>query len=423
MNDLLKIDYERHRLDNGLDVILYPKKGIPVVSLNIWYRVGSANEIYGKTGFAHLFEHMMFQGSANVPKEKHFNYIQEAGGTLNGSTSIDRTNYYESVPSNFLEMVLWLESDRMGFMLDGLTQDKLDNQKSVVMNERRERYDNQPYGRAFETLFSNLYPEGHPYHWPTIGWMEDIEKFELNDVKQFFADYYTPDNASLVLTGDFETSNALALVKSYFGEIKPSGKEHTVSIPAFEHEKDINVVLEDDVQLSRIYIAWHSCKAYHEDDAMLDVLADQLGGSKNARLYKTLVHEKRLTLDVSVFQYSGKYDGSFIIAATAIPGADIDEIKRIILEELNNIADSGITEEELIRSKNSIKSSFIYSIQNLDTISDHLNHYNFYLGEPDSFNTDIARYEKATSGRVADVCKKYLSSGHVDLRIIPRNSK
>ncbi|MCK5457570.1 MAG: insulinase family protein, partial [Melioribacteraceae bacterium] len=211
MNDILNIKYEKYILDNGLEVVLYQDKSLPIVSVNLWYKVGSANETNGKTGFAHLFEHMMFQGSKNVPKEKHFNYIEEAGGNLNGSTSFDRTNYYETHPSNSLELALWLESDRMGFLLEALTQEKLDNQKDVVMNERRQRFDNQPYGLSWELIFSSLFPENHPYHWPTIGWMKDIEKFELTDVSQFFKTYYSPNNASLVVGGDIEYDSALEL--------------------------------------------------------------------------------------------------------------------------------------------------------------------------------------------------------------------
>jgi len=423
MNNILKIDYQKYSLPNGLEVILYPKQGIPLVSLNIWYKVGSGNEKEGKTGFAHLFEHMMFQGSENIPKEKHFHYIQEAGGSLNGSTSIDRTNYYESVPSNFLEMILWMESDRMGFLLESLTQEKLDNQKSVVMNERRERYDNQPYGKAFETIFSNLYPKDHPYHWPTIGWMEDIEKFNIEDVQSFFKKYYAPDNATLVLSGDFEPGKAKELIELYFGGLKGNGGVEQVITPDFHLVETKEIVMEDDVQLSRIYMAWHSCKAFEKDDAALDILSDQMGGSKNARLYKSLVHEKQMALDVSVFQYSGRYDGSFIIVATAIPGVEITDLRKEILAEINLMAQKGISDEEMTRSKNSIKSTFIYSIQNLDTISDHLNYYNFYMGEPDYFNADIARYQQTDKEDVREVCEKYLQKPFVELQIIPRNNK
>ena len=196
MSELLEIKYEKFVLENGLEVVLYQNLSFPTVAVNIWYKVGSANEHPSKTGFAHLFEHMMFQGSLNVEKEMHFKYIQEAGGSLNGSTSMDRTNYYETLPADSLELALWLESDRMGYLLPALTEEKLENQKSVVMNERRQNYDNQPYGLAWEILFSNLFPENHPYHWPTIGWMKDIEQFEMSDVKKFFENFYSPNNKS-----------------------------------------------------------------------------------------------------------------------------------------------------------------------------------------------------------------------------------
>ena len=207
--DLLNIDYEKYSLKNGLNVILYQKKDLPVIAVNIWYKVGSANEVKGKTGIAHLFEHMMFQGSKHVAKEKHFNFIQEAGGTLNASTSFDRTNYYEKLPSNYLELALWLESDRMGFFLPALDEIKLENQREVVSNERLQRYDNQPYGLAWETIITNLFPKNHPYSWPTIGFMNDIKSYTLNDVSNFFKSYYSPSNATLVIAGDFETDKTV----------------------------------------------------------------------------------------------------------------------------------------------------------------------------------------------------------------------
>jgi zinc protease len=219
MEDFLKINYEKYKLANGLEVILYQDKNLPLAGVNIWYRVGSANEKEGKTGYAHLFEHMMFQGSQNVPKQMHFQYIQEAGGNLNGSTSVDRTNYFETVPANFLEMVLWLESDRMGFLLEALDQAKLNNQIDVVKNERRQRYENAPYGLAWEILFSHLYPANHPYHWPTIGWMKDISNISLDDVRYFFQTYYSPNNACLVIGGDFNIDETKKLVDQYFGSI------------------------------------------------------------------------------------------------------------------------------------------------------------------------------------------------------------
>lgn len=418
--NLLKIDYEKYSLSNGLQVILYPDLSIPVVAVNLWYRVGSANETNGKTGFAHLFEHMMFQGSQNVPKEGHFKFIQEAGGSLNGSTSFDRTNYYETVPANYLELALWLESDRMGFMLPGLNQEKLDNQKDVVMNERRQRYENQPYGLAWEKLFSNLFSNDHPYSWPTIGWMDDIAKFELDDVKKFFKKYYSPSNASLVIGGNFESSNAKELVKKYFSEISGTEPVPDIIAPKQSADKPKKIIHEDNVQLPRIYLAWHTVKAFHEDDAVLDLLSDILTSSKNSRLHKSLVFEKQIAQDISSFQYSGKLDGSFIIASTAKPDISLEKIKDEITNGINKLISDGITENELLKAKNNIKSSYIFSLQKIDLITDHINHYNFYLNEPNSFLFDLSRYEQVTREQIVDAAQKFLTKPNVELNIIPK---
>lgn len=420
---ILNLAYEKYKLNNGLEVILYKDNSLPSIAVNIWYRVGSANEVAGKTGFAHLFEHMMFQGSENIPKEGHFRFIQEAGGNLNGSTSIDRTNYYETLPSNYLELALWLESDRMGFMLPGLTQEKLDNQKDVVMNERRQRYENQPYGLSWEILFANLFSDGHPYSWPTIGWMKDIEKFELDDVRNFFKTYYVPNNATLIIGGNFETAEAKELVEKYFGNIIPGNE-----IPKIISEKQVlretkKVVHEDNVQLSRIYLAWHTDSAFNSDDAALDILSEVLSSGKSSRLFKSLVFDKQIAQDISSFQYSAKLAGSFIIASTAKPETDLDTIKNEIFECVNKLINEGLKEEELLRAKNGFISSFVYSLQKLDTIVDHMNHYNFYLGEPNSFATDLNRYKNVTSEDVVRVAKKYLLNPFVELHIIPKTEK
>jgi len=422
MKNPFKVKYEKFKLDNGLDVVLYQNKNLPLAAVNLWYKTGSANEKEGKTGFAHLFEHMMFQGSQNVPKEMHFRYIQEAGGSLNGSTSIDRTNYFETVPSNYLEMALWLESDRMGFLLPALTQEKLDNQKDVVMNERRQRYENQPYGLAWEKLFSNLFPARHPYHWPTIGWMEDIEKFELDDVRNFFSTYYAPNNASLVVGGDFEASHAKELIIKYFGSI-PGNK----IIPPVEWDKPVlsetkKVIATDSIQLPRIYLAWHSDSLFGENDAVMDLLSEVLTGSKNSRLHKLLLFDKQIAQDVSSFQYSARLNGSFIIISTAKPGFTLDEIKKYILDEITGIADNGITGAELQRVKNGLKSSFIYSMQNLEKFVNQMNYYNIYLNEPDYFAKDIARYEKVTIEDIQNAAKKYLKNNYVELQYLPREA-
>ncbi|NWG28195.1 MAG: insulinase family protein [Ignavibacteriaceae bacterium] len=418
----LNIPYEKYKLSNDLEVILFQNKNIPFTAFNIWYRVGSANEKKGKTGLAHLFEHMMFQGSKNVPKEMHFRYIQEAGGSLNASTSFDRTNYFEKLPSNDLELALWLESDRMGYFLDALDQVKLDNQKSVVINERLERYDNQPYGLAWEKLISNLYSEGHPYSWPTIGFYDDIESYTLEDVQSFFKQYYSPSNATIVIAGNFEINKVKLLIEKYFDEIKNNITPIQINAQSAQLNETKFLQYEDKVNLERIYIAWHTQNAFGPDDAALDILSDLLTGSKNARLTRKLVYELEIAQDVNSMQYSGKYGGHFMIVATAKPGKSLDEIKKIIFDEVSILTDNNITIQELQRSKNIIRSNFIYSLQNIDTVADMLNLYNFYLGNPDSFNFDLNRYNNVDENFLKQVVKRYLLNNYVELRIVPEKS-
>ncbi len=423
MEKIIDIKYKKHRLDNGLDVILHRDNSLPIVTVNLWYHVGSSNEEKGKTGLAHLFEHMMFQGSKNIPKEMHFKYIQEAGGTLNGSTSFDRTNYYETLPSNSLELALWLESDRMGFLLETLDEEKLENQREVVMNERRQRYDNQPYGKAWETLFSNLFPENHPYHWPTIGWMNDIENYTLDDVRNFFKKYYSPDNASIVIAGDIDYESALDFVKKYFEEIPAFDNREEVIIPKNNLSENKLIQYEDNVQLPRIYLMWKSDKLYGEDDAKLDFLANALSGSKNTRLYKKLIFENHLALEAYAFQYSIQKEGVFVISATARPGISLDKLKEIILSEIEKIINEGITPFELEKSKNTIISDYIYSLQNISSLADQLNNYNMTLGEPNSFKYDLNRYNVLNIEDVKEATEKYLTKPFVELRIVPKNSE
>ncbi|MCX6149631.1 MAG: pitrilysin family protein [Ignavibacteriales bacterium] len=422
MKDILKIEYEKYKLANGLEVILFQDKNLPLIAVNLWYHVGSANEPNGKTGFAHLFEHMMFQGSQNIPKQMHFQYIQEAGGNLNGSTSLDRTNYYETVPSNFLELALWLESDRMGFLLPSLDQEKLTNQIDVVKNERLQRYDNAPYGLAWEILFSNLYPNDHPYHAPTIGWMKDILSMKLVDVENFFRNYYSPNNSTLVVGGEFDIDEAKRLIELYFGSIPKGNELPDIKMPIANLGKNISIMHEDNVQLPRLYLAWHSAIAFSKDDTGLEILADVLGGSKNARIHKSLVFEKEIAQQISVYQYSAKLSGSFIIVATAKPGISLDKLKEEIFIEINKLIAEGITDSELTRSKNGIKSSFIYSMQNLENLVDRINEYNFFLNEPDSFRQDLDRYNQVTREEIKNVAKEYLLKPYVELKVVPKIS-
>lgn len=420
--DLLNIPYSKFSLKNGLEVILHKNPTLPLVSVNIWYKVGSANESRDKTGLAHLFEHMMFQGSENVEKEMHFRLIQEAGGYLNASTSFDRTNYFEKVPSGFLELVLFLESDRMGKFLPALTQEKLSNQIDVVRNERLERYDNQPYGLAWELLIQNLYPKDHPYSWSTIGSVEHINSFNMNDISQFFQKFYSPSNATLVIAGDIETDESLSLAKKYFEEIPAYNNDHQTVPEDFSLPSKKVIIHEDNVHLTKIYLAWKSQKAYSNSDAELDVISDILSGSISSRLNKKFVYDDQTLQNISATNYSGFYDGHFMISATLKPGTEIDKITEQIISELGKLFDEEVDEKELTRSKNSIISGYVFSMQNMDAIANQLNHYNMFLSEPNSFNYDLNRYLAVTPDRIKKAAKKYLDKPFIQLNIIPKSS-
>jgi zinc protease len=422
MSELLNINFKKEILDNGLEVIISEDNSIPIVSVNLWYKVGSANESRGKTGFAHLFEHMMFQGSLHVPKEMHFRYIQEAGGTLNGSTSFDKTNYYETLPSNSLELALWLESDRMGFLLPALTQEKLNNQKDVVMNERRQNYDNQPYGLQWELLFSNLFPSDHPYSWPTIGLMSDIEKFELEDVRNFFNQYYSPDNASLVIAGNVNTKDAFGLVKKYFDDIPANQLKHSVKKINPQMIGNKLYIHQDNVQLSKIYFAWNTVSQYEEDDAALEILSVILSGNKNSKLNKVLVFEKQIAQNISAFQFAGVVSGAFIITATIKPNVSAENVKEEIMKVISELHTS-ITDDEISRAKNGIKSVFIASLQHMESLADQMNHYNTYLNNPNAFQYDLNRYNSVTKEKLITVATKYFSQYYSELRIVPKEDK
>lgn len=420
----LDIKYEKYVLPNGLNVILHQDRTVPLVSVNLWYHVGSGREKQGKSGFAHLFEHMLFQGSKNVEKGEHFKLIQDAGGTLNGSTNTDRTNYWETLPSNFLELALYLESDRMGFLLDAMTQEKLDNQRDVVKNERRQNYENQPYGLASKLIRENLYPQNHPYHWLTIGTQEDLSNASLEDVKEFFRDYYVPNNASLCIGGDFDTKEAKKLVEKYFGEI-PKGKnieKLKTWIPELNENKYLT--FEDNVKLPRIYISWLTLQKFTDDEAALDILAAILTRGKNSRLYKNLVYEKKIAQDVFSSNNSAEISGEFSIISTAKPGISLSEIEKEIYSEIDKLKSEGISDLELQRAKNEIEANFIYRLQSLGGFggrTDQLNMYNIYVGDPGYFNKDLERYKRVTVNDVKKVAEKYLKqTGKVVLSVVPK---
>jgi len=416
----VQISYETYQLPNGLNVVLSRDASVPVVAVNLWYHVGSANERPGRTGFAHLFEHMLFQGSQHVGDDQHFGLIQEAGGTLNGSTNADRTNYFQAVPSNFLELLLWLESDRMGFLLPAMDQEKLDNQRAVVQNERRQRYENAPYGLAFETLTAALYPEGHPYSWTTIGSMDDLNAASLEDVEHFFRTYYVPNNAYLSIVGDFDPTEAKRLVSKYFADI-PRGAEIERPQPApVRIEQARRLVLEDRVQLPRLYMAWLTPELYAEGDADLDVLARVLTSGRTSRLHRRLVYEEQIAQFVFAGQTSRPLAGQFGITIQARPGVTLPRIQEVVDEEIARLRTEPPTQREIQQALNNIEAGFIQRFQTNLGKADALNMYATYAGSPGYVETDLARYFRVTPASVLAVAERYLSQPRVMLSVVPQ---
>jgi zinc protease len=314
----MNIAFTKHVLGNGLSVVIHRDTHCPIVAVNLWYHVGSKNEQPGRTGFAHLFEHLMFEGSEHYD-HGYFQPLQEAGGVLNGSTNADRTNYWEVVPTSSLELALWMESDRMGHLLPALTEAKFHNQRDVVLNERRQNYENRPYGMASMAILDALFPPSHPYHWLTIGSPADLQAASLDDVRDFFRRYYHPANASLALAGDVDPDRLLPIIEAYFGSIPPGPAVAPVE-PREEPAAGATLALEDRVELPRLYLSWRSPAIFADGDADLDLAADVLGEGKASRLYKTLVYEQRIATDVAAVQQSRELAGFFQVIATAAPG-------------------------------------------------------------------------------------------------------
>src|SRR6185295_2728153 len=346
------LSLEDYRLPNGLRVVLNEDHSAPLVAVNLWYHVGSKNERVGRTGFAHLFEHMLFSGSQNVGNNEHFRYVQSVGGVLNGTTFFDRTNYFETLPSNYLALGLWLEADRMGFFLPALTQEKLDIQREVVKEERRQRYDNVPYGTAFERLLHLSYDPDYSYHWPTIGSMEDLQAASLDDIRQFFSTWYRPDNCTLTLVGDFVPGEAKKLVERYFGDIAPGG-----SFPPFDLERkplggERRETFETPVQLPRVYRLYHLPKMGSADWIHADLLTTVLAGDKASRFERALVHEKQIAQDVAAYVLPTESTGILMMQATAKEGISIDDVEKAMDEEIARLANGSVTDDELTRAKN-----------------------------------------------------------------------
>jgi predicted Zn-dependent peptidase len=399
----MQIPIETFELPNGLQVTLSEDHTAPIVAVNLWYHVGSANEREGLTGFAHLFEHMLFQGSEHVGTNEHFETIQRAGGTLNGSTWLERTNYFETVPSNHLESILWLEADRMGFLLPGMTQQKLDLQRDVVKNERRWSMDNQPYGTWWEKLPALCYPPTHPFHHSLIGSMEDLSAASLEDVATFFRTYYTPDNAVLSIAGDFDPQQARAAIERYFGPIpRGPGKPplRDMSLPPVLGER-LREVVHDDVALSRVFLAFRSPVFGSDEYYAASLCAAILGMRRGSRLYRQLVRGQQLAQDASAFTYDlAKGADLFVIDATARPGVSPETLERAIEAEVDQLRATGVTADEVARAQALIESDFIRGMQSAGERADQLSRFATFFGEPRLVNEQLARYRAVRPGDI-----------------------
>jgi zinc protease len=420
----LNIPFAHRTLGNGLDVIVHEDHGCPIVAVNIWYHVGSKNEKPGRTGFAHLFEHLMFEGSQHHDRG-YFQPLQQAGALLNGSTNADRTNYWEVVPTNAVELALWMESDRMGYLLPALTEHKFDNQRDVVLNERRQNYENRPYGLASMAMLGALYPPDHPYHWVTIGAAEDLKAAHLDDVRAFFQTYYRPRNASLALAGDIETDRALALAEAYFGDLNAGDEAPPVEwTPVARAAADTRILLEDRVELPRLYIAWHSPAMFAADDAELDLVAELMASGKMSRLYRSLVFEERIATEIAASQNSREIGGFFQIAATAAPGRTLAELERAVTRELRALVSEGPTGGEMERALAQAEAHFVYRLQTVGGFggkSDQLNAYNTFLRDPGFFDRDLERYRAVTADGIAHATAEWLRpDARVLLSVVPR---
>jgi len=417
----VNIPSTQHTLDNGLDVLLHEDHACPIVAVNIWYHVGSKNEQPGRTGFAHLFEHLMFEGSQHHD-HGFFQPLQGAGATLNGSTNADRTNYWEVVPAGALELALWMESDRMGYLLPALTDAKFTNQRDVVLNERRQNYENRPYGLAPMALLAALFPPHHPYHWTTIGNIADLQAAKLDEVRAFFRRYYHPANASIALAGDIDPEQALVLVDRYFGEIDPGEPVDPIHVDA-SMAGDSRIHFEDRVELPRLYLAWHTPAMFADGDADLDLATDLLANGKTSRLYRRLVFDERLATDVSASQNSREMMGYAQITATAAPSHTLAEIEPVILEEIARLAAEGPTDEEIERGRVQAEAQFMFRLQTVGGFggkSDQLNAYNVFLKDPSYFPRDLARYQVCTKASLQAAVKRFLDPARrVTLSIVP----
>jgi zinc protease len=419
----LRVPYTEFTLPNGLHVILHRDTSVPMVSVNVWYHVGSANEKPGRTGFAHLFEHLMFEGSKHVPEGAFDEWLEAAGGNNNGSTNSDRTNYYIDIPANGLELALMVESDRMAYLLDTMTPERVNGQRDVVKNERRQSYENAPYGRAFLRLPELLYPPGHPYSWSTIGSMEDLSAASHEDVVQFFKTFYTPNNASLVVAGDLDIAETRKMVEKWFSEIPRGPDPPPIVAPPVRLTEVKKETITDRVQLPRLYLAWHTPALLTPGDATMDLVATLLTGGKNARLYRRLVYDLQIAQDVNAAQSSAALGSTFRITATARPGQSLERIQEIIDEEIDKLRNAPPDEREMARAMNQIEASFFQAMERVGGFggkADQLNAYFTRTRMPDYFEEDLTRYRSTSAEDVQSAVGAFLPRDRrVELTVMP----
>ncbi|MGH7463640.1 MAG: M16 family metallopeptidase [Longimicrobiales bacterium] len=420
MSDI-RLPYELFTLDNGLRVIVHEDHRTPLACVNVWYHVGSKEEVPGRTGFAHLFEHLMFEGSEHVPEGRFDEMLEEIGAINNGSTSTDRTNYWELVPSHGLDLALYLEADRMGGLLPAITGAQLEAQRDVVRNERRQSYENRPYGLASETLLARLYPSAHPYSWPVIGSMADIGAATLGDVRSFCRQYYTPNNASIAIAGDVDAAHVRSTVEKYFADIA-AGPAVSRSAPAATVPGSAErIIMEDDVSLARLYLAWHSPAVFEAGDAALDAASAILAHGRASRLYRSLVYEQQLAQSVTAYQASAVLGSTFKVIVTARPGVSLSAIETEVRRAIEAMS-SEVEAIELERAINGIETGFIDALQNVGGFggrADQLNMYLFHTGEPDYAAADLRRYRELTVADIARAVREHLLAPSVALSVVP----
>ncbi len=415
------IAFEKHTLPNGLDVILHQDRSIPVAAVNVWYHVGSKDEELGRTGFAHLFEHIMFRGTKHH-KASHFEPLQKIGASLNGSTTGDRTNYWEDVPSNYLELALWLEADRMGFLLDALDQEGFDTERDVVKNERRQSYENRPYGMAQWHIQQSLFPLPHPYHWMTIGSQEDLDAASLDDVKDFFRQYYSPSNASLAIAGDIDTAAALDMAQRYFGDLDPGPAVRRMGRADSPLMGRVDLEMTDRVTLPRLYSVRPAPANLSGDDDASDILRAILSDGHSSRMYRSLVYEKQIAQSASVSYYAAEIAGQFRMELTPADGHTLEEVEAAAEEVLASIATEPPTEEEFERAINRIEMQHYRTLSRIGGFggrADALNYFNTFIGDPDRLNTVMDDYRRVTRDDVLRVHRRIMDGGQVRMRVNP----